>query len=63
MDIKKLHELEQAMSEATDHLPLITGLLFEYQRNLVEAGFTDEQALYLVAIHGTTFGVKGDDYE
>jgi hypothetical protein len=58
MDIKSGHDVEVALAEIKDKLPGIALAMHMYYLALVKQGFTDEQAMHLVAEHGLTFGAK-----
>jgi hypothetical protein len=58
MTLKEQHDFENTLAEVEKTLPMITQALALYYKSLVNQGFTDEQALYLVGVHGTSFGHK-----
>ena len=69
MDIRKLHQLEQqaaALREAREQLEEILPELCRthrlYYDCLINAGFTDEQAIHLVATHGASFGLPPQNF-
>jgi predicted transcriptional regulator len=56
MNSKDLHNFEQSLGDIEKMLPLVTQALMLYFKALVAQGFTTEQAMYLVGVHGTSFG-------
>ena len=64
MDIRKLHKIEQqtaalreSREELQEMLPEVARMHKVYYDCLINAGFSDEQAMHLVAIHGASFGL------
>lgn len=63
---KKLAKNEQAIAELAENLPLLMEFVpyivnahMAYYKELVKQGFSSDQAIYLVAQHGTSFGLRG----
>lgn len=52
------HNFEQSLTRVESALPSVVRALHIYYKALVEQGFTEGQAMYLVGVHGTSFGVK-----
>jgi hypothetical protein len=64
-EIKRQSENEQvlagirdAIPEMTQSFPYLSKLFFEYFTSLRAAGFSEQQAIYLVGAHGTSFGIN-----
>ena len=58
MNAKEQHNFDQSMAMMAEYLPAIASALMTYKNALMEQGFTEQQALYLVGVHGTSFGYK-----
>jgi hypothetical protein len=54
-----LAAMRDAVPMMLDMLPHIVKLHMEYYKALIKQGFTPEQALYLVGVHGSNFGIHG----
>ena len=58
MTPKEQHHFEETLASIELTLPLVTQTLMVYYKALVHQGFTKDEALYLVGVHGTTLGYK-----
>ena len=66
MTLKDQANFEQAAAALKDMVPMLIGILpdlaklyMQYYKALLKAGFSAEQAIQLIAAHGTSLGIKG----
>jgi hypothetical protein len=64
-NLRKISQLEQGIAQMKDNLPMFKDALealaknyFIYYEALKKSGFTEQQALYLVGVHGASYGNK-----
>ena len=56
MDNLKKLGFEMAIDQVRELMPLACQLMFDYYKQLIATGFTEEQAIRLVIAHGMTIG-------